>query len=236
MTRPIDSPGPSTGILGAIGMPSKRAGCMLNMNDTLVPGLLGRHATNKIDKTPRCRDNEHSQTCPNSKSVGRPNAMMTENDRDALVDFLARHVDTQILTHAEVSAFLNFCDFEIIQRNRIIADIGEVGESIYFLLEGTAELIVGPTTNEVPVGQIHAGEMLGEMSFFDRQPRNVRMRARSAVRLLRLPRVKYNRLRLEHPVFTVLLLEYAIVSLDHLYRRTSTDVAQLNQYIHSMGG
>lgn len=162
--------------------------------------------------------------------------MMTDNDRDALVDFLARHVDTQILTEAEVGAFLDFCDFEIIQRGQIIADIGEVGESLYFLLDGTAELIVGPTTNEVPVGQIHAGEMLGEMSFFDRQPRNVRMRARSSVRLLRLPRTKYNRLRLEHSVLSVLLLEYAIVSLDHLYRRTSTDVAQLNQYIHSMGG
>ncbi|HSH84834.1 MAG TPA: cyclic nucleotide-binding domain-containing protein [Guyparkeria sp.] len=162
--------------------------------------------------------------------------MLTDNDCDALVDFLAHHVDTQILTQAEISAFLDFCDFQVVQRGQVIADIGEVGESLYFLLEGTAELIVGPTTSEVSVGQILAGEMLGEMSFFDRKPRNVRMRARSNVRLLRLPRVKYNRLRLEHPVLTVLLLEYAIVSLDSLYRRTTTDVAQLNQYIHSMGG
>jgi len=161
--------------------------------------------------------------------------MMTEEDRVKLIDFLDRHVDTQILTQAEIRAFLEYCDFYEIKNGQTIADIGEVGESLYFLLEGTAELVVGPKNNEVRVGQIHAGEMLGEMSFFDRQPRNVRLKSRQAVKLLRLPRVKYNRLRLEYPIFTVLLLEYAIVSLDHLYRRTTTDVAQLNQYIHNIG-
>jgi hypothetical protein len=45
----------------------------------------------------------------------------------------------------------------------------------------------------------------------------------------------YNRMRFEYPVITVLLLEYAIISLDRLYRRTSTDMALLNQYLYSIG-
>ncbi|MGC8697180.1 MAG: Crp/Fnr family transcriptional regulator [Halothiobacillus sp.] len=161
--------------------------------------------------------------------------MITDIDRDKLVEFLSQLTDTHIFTQREINAFLDFCDLMTIKAGDIIADIGEVGESLYFLLEGEAQLIVGSTLNEMVVGQIPAGEMLGEMSFFDRNPRNVRLRASKPTRLLRLPRQMYNRMRLEYPVLTVLLLEYAVISLDNLYRRTSTDVAQLNQYIYSIG-
>lgn len=161
--------------------------------------------------------------------------MITDNDRNQLTELLGKLPDSAILTLREINAFLDFCDLMSVQKGEIIADIGEVGESIYFLLEGQAELIVGSTVNEMIVGQIPAGEMLGEMSFFDRKPRHLRMRASKPTRLLRLPRNMYNRMRLEYPVFTVLLLEYAIISLDRLYRRTSTDMALLNQYVYSIG-
>ncbi|MBD3816182.1 MAG: cyclic nucleotide-binding domain-containing protein [Halothiobacillus sp.] len=161
--------------------------------------------------------------------------MITDKDRNQLTEFLGKLTDTAIFTQREINAFLDFCDLMCVDKGEIIADIGEVGESLYFLLEGEADLIVGSTVNEMVVGQIPAGEMLGEMSFFDRKPRNVRMRASKPTRLLRLPRVMYNRMRLEYPVITVLLLEYAIISLDNLYRRTSTDMALLNQYLYSIG-
>jgi len=161
--------------------------------------------------------------------------MITAEDREQLITFLGKYVDTNILTTREINDFLDYCELMEINREDIIADIDEVGEAIYFLLDGEAGLIVGPKENEVEVGHIRAGEMLGEMSFFDRQPRLVRLRAKKKTRLLKLPRPMYCRLRLERPVMAVLLLEYAIVSLDHLYRRTSTNVAELNRYIHSIG-
>ncbi|HUX81980.1 MAG TPA: cyclic nucleotide-binding domain-containing protein [Halothiobacillus sp.] len=161
--------------------------------------------------------------------------MITDSDRAQLIEFLSQHTDSKLFTAREVNAFLDFCDLMSLKTNDIIADIGEVGESLYFLLEGEAQLIVSTSNQEVVVGKIPAGEMLGEMSFFDRKPRNVRLRASKPTRLLRLPRIMYNRMRLEYPVLTVLLLEYAVISLDNLYRRTSTDVAQLNQYIYNIG-
>jgi CRP-like cAMP-binding protein len=85
------------------------------------------------------------------------------------------------------------------------------------------------------IGKIQPGEMLGEMSFFDRKPREIRLRAGEDTRLLRISRRMYDRLRLERPLLAVLLLEVAIISLDHLYRRTSSDMAQLNRYIHRTG-
>jgi len=161
--------------------------------------------------------------------------MITNKDREQLINFLNRYVDTNILTTREINDFLDYCELMEINKHDIIADIGEVGEALYFLLEGKASLMVGPKENEVEVGEIKAGEMLGEMSFFDREPRLVRLRAKQNARLLKLPRKMYYRLRLERPVIAVLLLEYAIISLDHLYRRTSTNVAELNRYIHNIG-
>jgi hypothetical protein len=42
----------------------------------------------------------------------------------------------------------------------------------------------------------------------------------------------YNRLRVEHPYIAVLLLEQAIMSLDHLFRGVSIDIASFNQYMY----
>ncbi|MFW6191497.1 MAG: cyclic nucleotide-binding domain-containing protein, partial [Thiohalospira sp.] len=76
------------------------------------------------------------------------------------------------------------------------------------MVQGEAALLSVSGTETFEVGRIGEGEMMGEMSFFDRQPRSIRMEARSGeTRVLRLPRVMYSRLRLEHPFIAVNLLE-----------------------------
>ena len=77
---------------------------------------------------------------------------------------------------------------------------------------------------------------MGEMSFFDREPRSVRLKAvEHNTQLLRLSRLMYKRLRIEHPFIAVNLLEHAIVSLDHLFRRVSSDVATYSHYLYGKG-
>ena len=77
---------------------------------------------------------------------------------------------------------------------------------------------------------------MGEMSFFDRRPRSVQIRAVSdEVQILRLSRAMYKRLRVEHPYIAVNLLEHAIVSLDHLFRRVSQDVTTFSNYFNTPG-
>lgn len=62
------------------------------------------------------------------------------------------------------------------------------------------------------------------------------MRALSdKTRLLRLSRSMYDRLRVENPYIAVNLLEFAIISLDHLIRRVSEDVATYAHYLYSPG-
>jgi CRP-like cAMP-binding protein len=85
------------------------------------------------------------------------------------------------------------------------------------------------------VARVREGELMGEMSFFDRQPRAVKISAVGEVKILKLTRAMYKRLRVEHPYIAVNLLEHAIVSLDHLFRQVSQDVSTFASYFSAPG-
>ena len=74
------------------------------------------------------------------------------------------------------------------------------------------------------------------MSFFDKRPRTVRMDAVvDNTQMLKLPRAMYERLKVEHPYIAANLLEHAIVSLDHLFRRVSKDITTFANYFYAPG-
>jgi len=153
-----------------------------------------------------------------------------------LTEFLNQQYLCESLTIKEVKTLLEYTELITFKKREIIADIGEVGEALYFVVRGEAALVYDNGHNEVEIGRMNEGELMGEMSFFDRQPRSVRMVAMSSdTRLLRLTRTMYKRLRVEHPFIAVNLLEHAIISLDHLIRRVSTDVATFNRYFYAAG-
>lgn len=150
--------------------------------------------------------------------------------------FLRDHELCKALTDKEIDTFLEFTDEIIANKGETIADIGEVGDALYLVLSGEVVLLADDGTEELEVGRMRKGELAGEMSFFDRKPRTVRMRVvQDDTHLLKLSREKYKRLRVEHPYIVVNLLEFAIVSLDHLVRRQSSDVAAYVHYLYGKG-
>ncbi len=150
-----------------------------------------------------------------------------------LSEFLSQQYLCEGLTMREVQTLLEFTEEVEFKKGEVIADIGEVGEAIYFVVEGDAALITEADGEKVEIGRASGGGMIGSMSFFDREPRSVRILAMSdGTRLLKLPRIMYQRLRIEHPYIAVNLLEDAIVSLDQLFRRVSRDVATISRYIY----
>ncbi len=160
---------------------------------------------------------------------------MTREQID-LAKFLNQQYLCESLTIKEVQTMLDYTELVTFKRGDIIADIGDVGESLFFVVKGEALLVYQDGDQETEVGRMKDGELIGEMSFFDRRPRSVRMRANSDdTQLLKLTRAMYNRLRVEHPYIAVNLLEHAIISLDHLFRRVSTDVATFTHYINAPG-
>ena len=157
-------------------------------------------------------------------------------DKKNLVEFLNHQRVCAALTVKEIEFLLDFMEDITVKKGAIIAEIGEVGEALYLVIDGEAALCVDDGSQEVEVGRMKQGELIGEMSFFDRVPRAVRLRAmKNNTRLLKLTRAMYERLRVAHPYIAVNLLEYAIVSLDHLIRRTSEDMAVFTHYLFGPG-
>jgi len=153
-----------------------------------------------------------------------------------LAAFLNQQYLCEALTVKEVQILLDYTELVHFKKSEVIAEIGDVGEALYFVIAGEAVLLFGGEGTETEVGRMKEGELIGEMSFFDRKPRSVRMRStRDNTQLLKLTRVKYERLRIEHPFIAVNLLEHAIVSLDHLFRRVTMDVATFSHYFYGPG-
>ncbi len=140
------------------------------------------------------------------------------------------------LTIKEVQTLLEYMEVVDCDKGEVIADIGEVGDALYFVVDGKVALLHDEHGNEVEVGTMGEGQLIGEMSFFDRKPRILRIVAKKEhTQLLKLSRPMYDRLRVEHPYIAVNLLEHAIVSLDELVRSVSHDEAQLSRYIFGKG-
>ena len=153
-----------------------------------------------------------------------------------LKSFMNQQYLCESLTLSEVEKLLEYTELARYAQNDIIADAGDVGEALYFVVKGEAALVYDDDGRDVEVGSMKEGELMGEMSFFDRQPRLLRMRAISPdTQLLKLTRAMYKRLRVEHPYIAVNLLEHAIISLDHLVRRLSTEEVNLSRYIYGPG-
>ena len=148
-------------------------------------------------------------------------------------DVLCQQHLCETLTLREIQTMLEFTESVSYKKGEIIADIGEVGEALYFVINGETALFYDNHGKEVEIGRLKQGELMGEMSFFDRETRSARIRAMTAnTRLLKLSRKMYQRMRVEHPYIAVNLLEHAIISLDHLFRRVGMDIASFNQYMY----
>ena len=163
--------------------------------------------------------------------------MAGEKDKEKKVDliqFLNDQVWCDSLTANEIKLFLEYTETVNFKAKDIIAEIGEVGEALYLVISGEVALYRDQKSSS-EVGLIKEGEIMGEMSFFDRRPRSVRLEAAKKTQLLKLSRSMYQRLRIEHPYIAVNLLEHAIVSLDHLFRRASHDVSTFANYLYALG-
>jgi len=153
-----------------------------------------------------------------------------------LASFLNQQYLCESLTIKEVQILLDYTDLVEFKKGDVIADIGEVGEALFLVIKGEASLHYREGAQETEVGRMKEGELVGEMSFFDRSPRSVGAHAvMNDTQLLKLSRAMYERLRVEHPYIAVNFLEHAIISLDHLFRRVSSDVATFSNYYFGPG-
>ncbi len=158
------------------------------------------------------------------------NSDMSENMMQACGKFC------QALTRDEVETFLRFTSIREIEPKGVIAEIGDVGDEFFLVLEGEVRLSQQEGSTDIEVGRVGPGGLVGEMSFFDKLPRTVRLRAsKKGAKLVVINRPMYKRITIEHPFIAVNLLEFVILSLDKLVRSTSKDISSMHKTMSGVG-
>ncbi len=155
-------------------------------------------------------------------------------DHAALVK-LVRQVCTEFcaeLTQDEVSKFVRYTRLVTLQPEQVLAEIGARGESFFMVIGGSIGLYQITQQSSLQVGEIGSGGLVGEMSFFDKRPRTLRLAAmQEGAALLEISRGMYNRIVLDEPYVSSKLLEFVIRSLDSLVRDLSEKNASLHRQL-----
>lgn len=153
-----------------------------------------------------------------------------------LAQFMSHQYLCQSLKASEIKTLLKYLTLRQFNEGDILADIGEVGEALYLVVQGEIALVVDEKKKEYEIVREGPGEMLGIMSFFDRKPRSVRLVARAPdTQVLRLSRAMYRRMKVEHPFIAINLVEHALINLDCLFRKVSNDFAQFAHHLYGTG-
>lgn len=156
---------------------------------------------------------------------------------DELFEYFQQNLICESLTRTEVEVLTSYLQERTYEKDQTIYDLGDLSDSLMFVIEGRVGFGSYDGREEVKVGNQGVGSLIGEMSFFDRKPRALRMYCSSkSVTLLALTRPMYDRLKVEHPFIAVNILENSIVSLDHLVRAMSQNMAQIEHYMFGSGG
>ena len=138
------------------------------------------------------------------------------------------------LTRDEIEKFVTFTRLKEIPGEEVIYDVGSVSDEFYLIVGGEGVLYRDELGDEIEVGRLGAGQLTGHMSFFDRQPRTIRLcTAAEGAQLLAISRPMYKRLCIEHPYISVNLIEYVVLSLDSLLRNSSREVSSLYKKLNS---
>jgi len=139
------------------------------------------------------------------------------------------------LTRDEIEKFVAFTRTKEVAPNEVLSELGSVSDEFYLVIGGEIVLYREELGEEIEVGRLGSGTLTGHMSFFDREPRTVRLRASdSGAQLLGITRPMYKRLCIEHPYISVNLVEFVVLSLDSLLRTTSREVSSLYQQLNAV--
>ncbi len=153
-----------------------------------------------------------------------------------LYDFFQKHLICESLNKDEVGRLTNYLKDRSYKAGEVIFDVGDIGDSLIFIIKGKVQFSHPEEREMTSVGKQGEGALIGEMSFFDRKPRNLRMSASGkGAQMLELTRPMYDRLKVEEPYIAVNILENAIVSLDNLVRHMGDDISALEHYMHGFG-
>ena len=80
---------------------------------------------------------------------------------------------------------------KIYQDGEIILRQGDVGNTMHVIQDGTVEVFLEGQDDEVYLGELSAGDFVGEMALFDRETRSATVRAKGTVRIITIDKKNF---------------------------------------------
>lgn len=71
---------------------------------------------------------------------------------------------------------------------------GERSDALYFLVEGSAEVLKLRKGEQMKIGNIFSGELIGEISFLDGEPRSATVKAAQDCKVIEIPKENFTKI------------------------------------------
>ena len=129
------------------------------------------------------------------------------------------------LSESDFKAFFAACHQRSYPAKSTIIHAGDVGDSLYFIIEGSVTVYVEDDDgHEIIVSYLNKGEFFGEMGLFEGQDtRSANIRAKAQCKLAEISYSRFHQFSVKHPG---VLLELCSQLTDRL-RRTTQKVSDL---------
>ena len=104
---------------------------------------------------------------------------------------------------------------------KVIFKDGAKGQEMYIVLEGEVQVHKNVSGRDVLIASLGEGQVFGEMAILEQQPRSAQVRAKTDCLLLRISAENLERLREEHDVTALKLMDVMIIELSHRIREAN---------------
>lgn len=105
----------------------------------------------------------------------------------------------------------------------IIISEGDVGDCMYVIQEGQAEVLIRSGASEIQLSILQPGDFFGEMAVFERDVRSATVRALGPTRVITVDKKNFMRRVHEDPALAFRLVE----TMSHRVRNLTTRIAVL---------
>jgi CRP/FNR family cyclic AMP-dependent transcriptional regulator len=110
-----------------------------------------------------------------------------------------------------------------IKKGDVLVREGESSNSMYWVQAGTLRLYKKKGTGFIELGVVHSGEVVGELSFLDNQPRSASVEALQPCDIIEIPRGKFDEFLTQQPSWMKSLVQTLVKRL----RTTNNRVKEL---------
>ncbi|TET19218.1 MAG: cyclic nucleotide-binding domain-containing protein, partial [Candidatus Cloacimonadota bacterium] len=115
------------------------------------------------------------------------------------------------------------------KKGKRIINEGELGDSLFIILEGEVEVVKGKGKNSKRVASLQAFDFFGEMSLLENKPRSASIIAKKDSLLLKLSKTNFEKLVNKFPIISFRIMKTLSARIRETDRRLIDDLKKKNK-------